>query len=150
MSPRGQRLSEHLPCHEVACRCGCGYGLAAAEWPPEVGPHFELIRYFVGRPLWVTSGARCDQHNEDEKGVENSGHTRLVALDLAVSHGRDRIELIVAATFAALVESGAVTKAEALELYRETIAAIRGIGVANGFIHTDLDGVKPRPAAWSY
>lgn len=150
MSPRSQQLSEHLTTGEVACRCGCGYGLAAAEWPPELPVHFELMRYFLGRPLWVTSGARCDFWNEDQGGVENSGHTRLVALDLAASGGRDRIELIVAATFAALVESGAVTKAEAYELYRETIAAIRGIGVANGFIHTDLDGVKPRPAAWTY
>ena len=150
MSPRSEQLSPHLTTGEVACRCGCGYGLVAVQWPEALPEYFELIRYLVGRPLWVTSGARCDFWNQDQGGVENSAHTRLLALDLAVSGGRDRIELIVAATLASAVMAGAMTKELAKEIYQQTIATIRGLGVAKGFIHVDLDDVKPRPAAWSY
>lgn len=150
MSPRSQRLSEHLTTGEVACRCGCGYGLAAAQWPEIVPVHFEAVRALVGRPLWVTSGARCDQHNADEGGVENSAHTRLLALDLAASGGLDRIQLITAHLIATAVVAGELSASEGAELYAMILATVRGLGVARGFIHNDHDHVKPRPAAWSY
>lgn len=147
---RSQQLSPHLTTGEVTCRDGCGYGLAAAEWPPELPAHFELMRYLVGRPLYVTSGARCEIHNANSGGKENSAHRRLHALDLAASGGRDRIELILATTIATSITSAAISPAEGLELYRKTLAAIRGLGIARGFIHVDLDDDLPRPAAWTY
>ena len=147
---RSVRISPHLTTGEIACKCGCGYGLDPADVPDRLPIRFEGIRSLVNRPLWITSGARCEEHNEAEGGKENSAHLRILALDLAVSGGRDRIELIVADILAAAVEADALEQTDAEYLYREILAAVRGLGVARGFIHTDIDDDLPRPAAWSY
>jgi hypothetical protein len=143
-------LSPHLTTGEIACKCGCGFGLDPADVSPDLPIRFELIRSLAKRPLWIASGARCEEHNEEEGGVENSAHTRISALDIGVSGGRDRIELIVAIVLAAALEADALDQADAEYLYTEILARIRGLGIARGFIHTDIDLVLPRPAAWTY
>ena len=147
---RSVRLSAHLTTGEIQCRCGCGFGLDPADVPHGTPIRFELIRSLVDRPLWITSGARCPEHNRNEGGKSNSAHLRINALDYAISGGRDRIELIVADVLAAAISSAALDPAAAADLYPRILASIGGLGIARGFIHADIDPELPRPAAWSY
>ena len=42
----------------------------------------DAIRERLGCPLIITSGYRCEEHNEEVGGVPNSYHTRGVAADI--------------------------------------------------------------------
>ena len=121
--------AEHFYVHEVACRCGCGFG----RHPGDVNPHLvellEAIRRETGHPLIPNSVCRCPMHNRAVGGVENSVHTLGEAADLRAIGG-ERKYGVVRAAFA----HGA-----------------RGVGVYDNFTHVDVhDGsVKFRPSTWS-
>ena len=143
-------ISENLSTWEVACRDGCGLGSRPEDLAVAIVNRFELVRYIVGRAIYINSGLRCPRWNEAQGGVENSAHTRGTALDLAVGGGIARIQFVVADVLARAVELGELTKEEARELYRRILAGIGGLGVATSFVHVDTDTEKPRPSAWSY
>ena len=92
----------------------------------------EHIRAASGRPLFITSGCRCPEYNEQVEGVENSVHT-LLPLE-----GVD-----------ARVYPGQHEHAMHKSAYAE---GATGVGTADTFIHMDWhDGsVKARPAVWHY
>lgn len=62
---------------ELACRCGCGM-------LPKLVTRSLLnrIREDYGKPIIVTSGARCAAYNRLVKGAPNSEHTKGNAVDL--------------------------------------------------------------------
>ena len=95
----------------------------------------ERLRERFGKPLAVTSGARCPDYNAKVADTGRTGpHTKGRAVDLAI-RGGDALHLITLA-----VEQG-----------------FTGIGVsqkgASRFLHLDdlpnEDG-QPRPWVWSY
>ena len=88
----------------------------------------EHIRSALGRPVTITSGIRCEDHNAAVGGKENSAHLRGMAADFAVSGGLDRRLAVDAAVGLGMA----------------------GIGVAKTFVHVDLDWVLPRPSVWGY
>ena len=87
---------------EFRCRCGC-------EMPEEVKSNIELLvgnvldplRERYGKPIYVTSGYRCADHNEAVGGVANSQHLRGEAADITA--GSEAGNLILAGI---LIEQG--------------------------------------------
>lgn len=77
----------------------------------------------VGKKLEISSAYRCEKHNKEVGGVENSYHTQGLALDIIVPQNQD-IE-----AFASLLER----------------IGFRGIGIYynKNFVHVDL-GTKRR------
>ena len=121
------KLSEHFDSSEFACRCGCGYGTRPGDVSSELIDLLERMREEHG-PIHITSGCRCTVYNAQCGGVANSAHTRGTAADLRVQGGTERRKL--------------------LDLAVMNWAS--GIGVANSFIHVDVDSTLPRPMAWTY
>lgn len=125
--------AEHFYVYEVVCKCNypeCNFGREDGDVSPALIFLLESIREDVGGPVRLTSVCRCEQHNEDEGGVDDSVHCICEAADIQVEGGRHRHMVQKAAH-----DHGA-----------------EGVGTANGFIHVDVHkgSVKPRPSAWKY
>ena len=86
----------------------------------------------TGYPIfdWVNSGARSRYWNKKVGGVRNSAHLIPVckAVDIKVKTRKIRKDLVMAAK-----EIG-----------------FKRIGIANSFIHLDIDETKPQYAVWGY
>jgi zinc D-Ala-D-Ala carboxypeptidase len=114
---------------ELACKCGCGL-----LPPPAHRAKLERLRERFGKPLIVTSGARCPAHNARVSSTGSTGPHTKGATDVGV-RGADALRLIDLA-----LEQG-----------------FTGIGVSQKglvrFIHLDdlpdAPG-QPRPTIWSY
>ena len=88
----------------------------------------DRIREIVGEPIIITSGFRTPAHNESVGGKEDSSHLKGLAVDIAIRHSRMRFKLINA-----LLEVG-----------------INRIGIADNFIHIDIDPDKDINVIWTY
>jgi zinc D-Ala-D-Ala carboxypeptidase len=123
-------LTPHFSRSEVECRCGCGM-LPKQDFMDKV----EALRVAYGKPLAVTSAARCPNHNARVSATGRTGpHTTGRAIDLAVDRGN------------------------AYRLLRMALeAGFSGLGFqqkgAGRFLHLDdLPNApgQPRPTVWSY
>lgn len=74
------QISPHFKRAEMACRCGCGFDSIDAQ-TLEI---LEAVRRHFGRPVIVTSAARCRQHNADVGGASQSQHLLGRAADIKV------------------------------------------------------------------
>ena len=74
------KLSVHFARREFACACGCGFDTIDAA-TLEI---LESVREHFGRPVIVTSGARCREHNASVGGASNSQHLVGRAADIKV------------------------------------------------------------------
>ena len=108
---------------EFKCPC-CGEVIVC----PQLLEMLEEAREHAGFPFRITSGYRCEKHNKEVKGVEDSAHTKGLAVDIAVSDSRQRYWLLIA-----LLSAG-----------------FRRIGIAENYIHVDIDNSKPRFVVWTY
>ena len=81
-------LSDHFSRAEFACKCGCGRDTVDME----LLAICEAVRYVEGGPVTVTSGHRCEAHNERVGGSGRSQHLHGRAADLAVSSPREVYE----------------------------------------------------------
>lgn len=82
-------VSKNFSAAEVSCQCGCGM------FPkPELISRLQALRDAWGKPLTVTSGARCQKHNAAVGGAPASKHVEGLAADIAVTNGSDRYKLI--------------------------------------------------------
>ena len=68
---------------EFTCKCGCGYNVIDQH----VINIAQLLRDFLGVPVRVNSGCRCEKHNARVGGVKGSFHTKGLAADLSSSVG---------------------------------------------------------------
>jgi zinc D-Ala-D-Ala carboxypeptidase len=124
-------MTPHFTKEEVACRCGCG--LVPSMWFMQ---KVEKLRLRYGKPLVVSSGARCPSYNRTvSKTGSNGPHTK-DAIDFQIS-GTDAYMLL----------------RHALEL------GFTGIGINQKgphnkrFIHLDNlpnEQGQPRAWVWSY
>ena len=75
---------KHFKRVEFACKCGkyCdGYPTEMKQIVVEVA---DRIREHFGKPVIVSSGVRCTQHNKNVGGVSNSRHLYGKAMDICV------------------------------------------------------------------
>lgn len=95
---------------EMECKCGCGM----LPTPQFMG-RLETLRIRYGKPIQITSGARCPVYNVKVGGSANSKHTIGEAADiLCDSHSKYILTKL------------------AIEL------GFGGIGIAKTFIHLDI------------
>ncbi len=104
-------IKSHFSESEMQCRCGCGKTVSS-----RLLTMLETLRIIVGFPLMVTSGARCEQHNRDEKGYPNSWHLPGDAVDIVCTNSFKRYKII----------------------YNAIMLGFTGIGIHDKFIHLDL------------
>lgn len=74
-------LSQNLKVKEFMCKCDyddCTFTLVN----PKVVVAFQKLRGFVGRPINITSGYRCQKHNDAVGGVDDSRHKMGNAIDI--------------------------------------------------------------------
>lgn len=65
---------------EFACKCGCGFSAVDAELLTVL----EDVREHFKRPITISSGCRCPEHNKKVGGVESSEHTKAIAADIKI------------------------------------------------------------------
>lgn len=122
------QLSKDFHYDEMACRCPdsecAGKQMEVDEALIE---KLQRMRDLLGRPLVVTSGLRCPEHNAKIGGHRDSEHLHGRAADLAIHHSAERFQL---AQFAFGL-------------------GFRGIGIGQGFIHVDTRR-EGHPVAWTY
>ncbi len=116
-------ISKNFDRIEFACQCGCGF----ADVDPTLLAMLQAMRDLVG-PIYINSGCRCQKHNKDEGGKDNSAHLTGKGVDIECSNSVHRFKLLVAAL---------------------TVGFER-IGLAKTFIHLDVDETKPPLVAWLY
>lgn len=73
-------ISEHFKRSEFACQCECGFDAVDAE----LLRILENIRHHFMRPVVITSGCRCANHNYKVGGSKNSQHVLGKAADIKV------------------------------------------------------------------
>lgn len=114
-----------MPDPKFACKCGKP-GCDAVPVTEHLVACFEKLEALWKRPLAVTSGSRCEQHNQYVGGTQHSQHLLGRAIDLWMP---DRGTAIAIATLARKV-------------------GFMGIGVGEHLLHID---VRPwPPARWDY
>jgi uncharacterized protein YcbK (DUF882 family) len=111
-------LSKNFSRSEFACKgtnC-CGY---SAPVQPELISALQALRNQLNLPLSITSGFRCNRHNESVGGAARSFHTLGMAADVACPDGLTAEDLARAA---------------------ETIPAFQqgGIGIYPSWVHLDV------------
>ena len=109
------RLQKNFRISEFRCKCGCGTTLH----DPLLSEYLQQIREHFGKPLYITSGYRCEKHNATIKNAsKTSRHMKGQAADFYVSG----------------VKPAEVAK------YAESIG-VKGIGLYEGsdgnFVHID-------------
>jgi len=78
---RDTRLSLNLYRSDITCRCGCGFDTMR----PETVVLFQAIQDYIKRPIRITSGCRCPDHNARVGGAPRSYHMQGAALDMQVT-----------------------------------------------------------------
>ena len=95
---------------------------------PKLIKMIDEAREIYGKPIRVNSGYRTESHNHKVGGVSSSSHLKGLAIDVACIKSNDRFEMLTA-----LLEVG-----------------FNRIGVANTFIHVDIDKNKSQNVIWTY
>lgn len=80
------RFSDHFRQHEFDCKCkyrDCTFTIVDTR----LVYILEELRARTGEPVIITSGYRCQMHNGDVGGVNNSFHKRGQAVDISLPTG---------------------------------------------------------------
>ena len=124
-------ITKNFTTNEMACGC-CG----KADMDDEFMRVLQSIRDEMQRPLKITSGFRCENHNKKVSSTGKNGpHTFAKAADILIS-GADAMRL-----FAVAQKHG-----------------VSGVGMsqrgdhAKRFVHLDIlsPDEGPRPTVWTY
>lgn len=117
------QLTPHFKSSEFDCKCGrCEYTIIDIDHLNAL----EQLRVTVGRPITITSGFRCTQHNCDIGGEVYSFHQLGMATDIQVS---------------------GLTAHQVWTQYLREISKFNGVGIYPSFIHLDSRNPKHK-ARW--
>lgn len=108
---------------EFVCKCGKCKEIPAALVPSvlKLAEQLNYIRTKIERPVKVNSGVRCEKHNANVGGKNNSEHLHGRAADIAVEgYNGSRLAGFIEALIAeGLIEDG-------------------GLGTYENFVHYDI------------
>lgn len=80
----------HFTEAEFRCKCGCG----RADMDQQFVERLDSVREYLERPLIISSGYRCPDHNEAVSSTGRNGpHTTGKAADIKISRGFARTAL---------------------------------------------------------
>lgn len=120
-------MREYFTKKEQSCNC-CGEGLLDGDFLLLLN----CARHIAGIPFIITSACRCIPHNIKSGGVANSSHIIRKGVGLAV-------------------DIKCKTGASRFKIMKALLAVgLSRIGVANGFIHVDMDSAKSQEVIWTY
>ena len=115
-------LSSHFSTSEFVCRCGCGRVAVTTR----LISLLEKARIIYGKPMRISSGYRCPDHNAAVGGGPE--HPAGEAADIFCVFAADRFRLV-----SALYDAG-----------------FRRIGVGDSFIHAGSSATLPQDVMWTY
>lgn len=118
------QLTKHFKKSEFGCNCGCG----TDHIDKNLVNMLENMRVLKGSPIIITSGVRCIPYNASIGGVDDSAHIFGYAVDILSSDSLTRFTL---ADIAFKI-------------------GFKRIGIAEDFIHLDMDPNKPQNVLWVY
>ena len=75
---------------EFSCKCGCG---CSTQVDPQLLRLADTVRAHFGSPCIVSSGIRCEKHNQAVGGVASSRHLAGKAMDFCI-RGKTAIETL--------------------------------------------------------
>ena len=108
---------------EFQCKCGCGL---------DIDQDFKMVvikaRKLANVQFIIKSGARCVEHNYRVKGKPNSSHLDGLAVDIQCTNSRTRS--IIMTAFCKV--------------------GVDRIGIAEDFLHFDIDPSKAPDVTWLY
>ena len=110
---------------EFACRC-CGRLLICSELIEKLN----AARSQAGIPFIITSGYRCNKHNENIAGVAESSHTRGKAVDILFKNSQECFSIVKSLIYVGFKRIG--------------------INFNKRFIHCDIDESKPQNVLFDY
>jgi zinc D-Ala-D-Ala carboxypeptidase len=116
------QLSKDFTAAELQCRCGCG-----ALPKPELIRRLQEFRDHWGKPLVITSAARCQNYNSKQGFTPGSRHVKGEAVDILC---RDPVTRYGLMSLAFRLGFG-------------------GVAAASNFVHLDIRPLS-RPAVWTY
>lgn len=124
-------MSKYFKRAEFACKCGCGF----AEPHPYLLETLDAIREYVGRPILVNSGCRCEKHNSSPQvgGAKNSQHVKGRAADIRCR------EISAGTLWQKINELQGMGK----------LPRLRGLGRYDSFVHVDVRET-PSLVEWDY
>ena len=125
-------ISEHFSAREFSCPCFRCFGKERGRPSKKLLAVLEGLRALIGRPIHITSGYRCPQHNAEVGGVFPSEYTgdddTTDAADIICLGDAERFE-VVRALFTLKVQR---------------------IGIGRTFIHVGVSPSLPQPCIWTY
>lgn len=114
---RTEKLSPYFTPNEFECKCSRS-DCVQQRISKDLIQKLTWLREYVGKPIKVTSGFRCEAHNAAINGAKNSQHKKGDAADIYVS---------------------SLTMGE---LKEKAMHKFFSIGLASNFIHLDI---RPKP-----
>jgi len=88
----------------------------------------DTARDYANTPFQITSSWRSEEHNKAIKGAKNSSHLRGLAIDISCTESSKRFQIVDA-----LLKAG-----------------FTRIGIANSFVHADIDESLTEQVIWLY
>lgn len=126
------KLTDHFDSREWDCRDETPY---PAQWiESRLRPHakeLEIIRARAGSPIIISSGYRTPEYNRKIGGARNSQHVEGRATDFTI-RGWTPLAL----------------KELVLDLHRQGLIVIGGVGLYATFLHVDTRLMTKRLAYW--
>ena len=116
-------LTTHFRAKELACKCGCNVEKMDSGFMVML----QKLRQTLDRPLFITSGYRCQEHNKAVGGASESYHLKGMAADIVCISTKDRYEIVGAA-----IRLG-----------------FSGLGIDKQFVHVDNRKALPKKI-WTY
>lgn len=119
---------------EFACACGCGFGSKQSDIDPVLIEKLNILRVKLGRPMIVSSGARCQEHNKAIGGSLSSAHLphhtshQCRAVDIKIRYSQERYDILE-------------------QIFKQDW---QRVGIAKTFIHLDVAWDNPTAVAWLY
>ena len=74
-------MKDYFSDEELRCQCGCGQ----LKFDPIVRNNLNHIREDYGKPMYVTSGYRCEQHPIEARKEKPGEHSTGMCVDIACS-----------------------------------------------------------------
>lgn len=122
-TPNLKKITENFRAYEFVCSCCKKEGIK-----DDLVFHLQLAHNLLPKNsvMVITSGYRCEEHNKEIGGVENSSHLGGWAADIKCDNSTYRFHLMKA-----LIDAG-----------------FKRIGRYDDFLHVDRDPDKPTPVNW--